>query len=82
MTCLEIRGVPLATIQRLNRERTIPLERYQEDGAIDRFGYLESLGDSHGVEFDVVLTLVDVLGPEEDFDGLVTSLEDFVAGGF
>ncbi len=82
MTCLEIRGVPLATVERLNRERTIPLERYQEDGAIDRFGYLESLGDSHGVEFDVVLTLVDVLGPEEDFDGLVTSLEDFAAGAF
>ena len=82
MTCLEIRGVPLATVERLNRERTIPLERYQEDGAIDRFGYLESLADDHGVEFDVVLTLVDVLGPEEDFDGLVTSLEDFAAGAF
>lgn len=82
MTCLEIRGVPLATVERLNRDRTIPLERYQEDGAIDRFGYLESLAHDHGVEFDVVLTLVDVLGPEEDFDGLVTSLEDLTAGAF
>lgn len=82
MTCLEIRGVPLATVERLNCERTIPLERYQEDGAIDRFGYLESLADDHGVEFDVVLTLVDVLGPDEDFDGLVTSLEDFAADAF
>ena len=82
MTCLEIRGVPLATVERLNRDRAIPIERYQVDGAIDRFGYLESLADNHGVEFDVVLTLVDVLGPEEDFDGLVTSLEDFAAGAF
>ena len=82
MTCLEIRGVPLATVERLNRDRTIPLDRYQEDGAIDRFGYLESLADDHGVEFDVILTLVDVLGPEEDFDGLVTSLEDLAAGAF
>ena len=82
MTCLEIRGVPLVTVERLNRDRTIPLERYQDDGAIDRFGYLESLADNHGVEFDVVLTLVDVLGPEEDFDGLVTSLEDLTAGAF
>ena len=82
MTCLEIRGVALATVERLNRDRTIPLERYQEDGAIDRFGYLESLAADHGVEFDVVRTLVDVLGPEEDFDGLVTSLEDFVVGAF
>ena len=82
MTCLEIRGVPLATVERLNRDRAIPIERYQVDGAIDRFGYLESLADDHGVEFDVVLTLVDVLGPEEDFDGLVTSLEDLAAGAF
>jgi hypothetical protein len=82
MTCLEIRGVPRATVERLNRDRTIPLERYQDDGAIDRFGYLESLADDHGVEFDVVLTLVDVLGPEEDFDGLVTSLEDLAACAF
>lgn len=82
MTCLEIRGVPLATIERLNRERTIPLDRYQDDGVIDRFGYLENLAADHGVEFDAVLTLVDVLGPEEDFDGLVTSLEDFAVGGF
>ncbi|KUR75287.1 hypothetical protein [Novosphingobium sp. Fuku2-ISO-50] len=82
MSCLEVRGVPLATIARLNRDRTIPLDRYQDDGAIDRFGYLENLAADHGVEFDVVLTLVDVLGPEEDFDGLVTSLEDLAAGGF
>ena len=82
MPHLEIRGVPLATVERLNRARTIPLDRYREDGAIDRFGYLESLAADHGVEFDTVLTLVDVLGPEEDFDGLVTSLEDFSVGGF
>jgi len=82
MTWLEIRAVPLATVERLNRERTIPLGRYQEDGAIDRFGYLESLAADHGVEFDLVLTLVDVLGAEEDFDGLVTSLEDLAVGAF
>lgn len=79
---LAVRGVPLATIERLNRERTIPLDRYQADGAIDRFGYLEDLAADHGVEFDVVLTLVDVLGPEEDFDGLVASLEDLAIGTF
>jgi hypothetical protein len=74
---LAIRGVPLGLVERLNRERTITLERYQEDGAIDRFGYLETLAQDHGVSFETMLTLVDVLGPEEDFDGLVTSLEDF-----
>ena len=62
MTCLEVRGVPLATIERLNRERTIPLERYQDDGAIDRFGYLECLAADHGVEFDVVGEVGDLAG--------------------
>jgi hypothetical protein len=76
-----IRGVPLVTIERINRERTSPLERYHEDGCIDRFGYLEELAAEHGVEFDVLLTITDVLGPNEDFDGLVCALEDVAAFG-
>ena len=77
---LEVRGIPLATIERLNAERTIPLDRYREDGAIDRFGYLEDLAADHGVGFETILTLTDVLGPDEDFDGLVTTLEDLPSG--
>ncbi len=82
MSRLAIRGVPLATIERLNRERTIPLNRYQADGAIDRFGHLETLAADHGVDFETILTLIDVLGPDEDFDGLVTMLEDLAFGAF
>ena len=82
MSCLAVRGVPLATIERLNAERTIPLTRYQADGAIDRFGYLEDLAADHGVDFATILTLADVLGPDEDFDGLVTTLEDLPSGAF
>lgn len=82
MSVLAIRGVPLAVVERLNRACTIPLERYQVDGAIDRFGYLENLAADHGVDFKTVLTIVDVLGSEEDFDGLVTTLEDLPVGGF
>jgi hypothetical protein len=78
MVNVATRTVPLKTILRLNAERTIPLDRYEEEGAFDRFGYLEGLADQNDVEFDVVLTLVDVLGPEEDFDGLVTTLEDML----
>ena len=77
MSQLTIRGISLATIERLNRDRVISLDRYQADGAIDRFGYLENLAADHGVTFETILTLVDVLGPDEDFDGLVTTLEDF-----
>lgn len=79
-TRLAIRGIPLATIERLNAERTIPLDRYRADGAIDRFGYLEDLAADHGVDFETILTLTDVLGPDEDFDGLVTTLEDLPSG--
>jgi len=82
MSRLAIRGVSLASIERLNRERAIPLDRYQADGAIDRFGYLENLAADHGVDFEAILTLTDVLGPDEDFDGLVTTLEDLALGGF
>jgi hypothetical protein len=82
MSRLAIRGVPLATIERLNRERSIPLDRYQDDGAIDRFGYLENLAADHGVDFETIITLIDVLGPDEDFDGLVTTLEDLALGAF
>ena len=77
MPQLAIRGISLATIERLNRHRVIPLDRYNADGAIDRFGYLENLAADHGVTFETILTLVDVLGPDEDFDGLVTTLEDY-----
>jgi hypothetical protein len=77
MSSLAVRGIPLATIERLNRDRAIPPDRYHAEGAIDRFGYLEMLAQDYGVSFETILTLTDVLGAEEDFDGLVTSLEDF-----
>ena len=77
MPQLAIRGISIGLIERLNRDRVIPLERYQADGTIDRLGYLENLAADHGVTFETILTLVDVLGPDEDFDGLVTTLEDF-----
>ena len=66
---------------RINAERTIPLARYQEDGADSRYEYLTDLADNEGVPVDVVLTLIDVLGPEEDFDGLVSMIEDYSAIG-
>lgn len=63
-------------IDELNAERTIPLEVYHEHGADSRFEYLQGLADNACVDFDVVLTLLTVLPPDEDFDGLVTSIED------
>ena len=47
---------------------------YEENGFKDRKAYLESLFEEYGR--DKVLALSSVLGPSEDFDGLVTMLED------
>jgi len=49
---------------------------YQEKGYESREDYLENLSEDYGVCYDTVLLLAELLGEEEDFDGLVTSLED------
>ena len=48
--------------------------RYQENGFENRYEYLESLREQYGA--DKVNALLTVLPPSEDFDGLVTELED------
>lgn len=48
--------------------------RYQENGYKNRYEYLESLREQYGEE--KVNTLLTVLPPSEDFDGLVTELQD------
>lgn len=65
-----------ATIDRINRARTIDLERYEEDGADNRFQYLEGLAENLGVPLEPLIELAELLGPNEDFDGLVTMAED------
>ena len=54
------------------------LENYLEYGVESRAEYLALLADEYDVDLDTVHALADVLGPMEDFDGLVTSLEDMV----
>ena len=54
------------------------MNAYTNNGFTDRADYLKSLCD----EYDpmMVRMLADLLGPDEDFDGLVTSLEDYAEG--
>jgi hypothetical protein len=47
---------------------------YQENGYASREEYLESLREDYG---SVVDTLTSVLPASEDFDGLLTALEDY-----
>ena len=51
------------------------LNEYQLNGFANRKEYLESLCEEY--PRDIVYTLACVLGSSEDFDGLVTSLEDY-----
>ena len=52
------------------------IELYLEYGAESRAEYLAMLSEDFDVDLDTVHALADVLGPMEDFDGRVTSLED------
>jgi hypothetical protein len=49
---------------------------YQENGFKNRGEYLENLALEMGINQMTVFALADMLGPNEDFDGLVTELED------
>ena len=51
--------------------------KYQElYGCKDRQEYFEMLADEYGVDVETVEALADALGSNEDFDGLVSALED------
>lgn len=51
--------------------------RYTELGYKNRREYLQSLSEEYGVHIGAVLALADILGAEEDFDGLISELEDY-----
>ena len=50
---------------------------YTEHGYKNRKDYLRQLADENGADIKSVFVLADMLGPEEDFDGLVTSIKDW-----
>ena len=49
---------------------------YQENGYANRLAYLKSLAVNYSVKLNIVFMYAEMLGPEEDFDALVTTLED------
>jgi hypothetical protein len=51
--------------------------RYTANGYKNRDDYLSSLADDRGIDSMAVRMIADMLGPSEDFDGLVSELEDF-----
>ena len=51
-------------------------EIYKRKGYANRAEYLRGLAEENGVDLDIVLAISDMLGPYEDFDGLVSMVED------
>jgi len=49
---------------------------YQKHGYKDRRDYLQDLAFEYSVDEHIIFTLAEVLGPSEDFDGLICALED------
>lgn len=54
-----------------------PESIYRRNGYASRLDYLKSLASDYGVSLKVVMQFSDALGMEEDFDALVTAVEDY-----
>lgn len=52
------------------------MNRYNELGFESRGEYLTELALENGLDLGVVHALADLLGPGEDFDGLVVACQD------
>jgi len=56
---------------------------YIENGYQSRKDYLISLSEDFGLDKSIVFSIASMLGSEEDFDRLVSMLEDYeYLGGF
>jgi hypothetical protein len=54
-----------------------PVSIWTDNGYTSRRDYLNTLAEEHGIARATVYNLASLLGPDEDFDGLVTTLEDY-----
>jgi len=50
---------------------------YIDNGFKNRKHYLNSLAEDFEIDRKTVYMMADLLGESEDFDGLITSLEDY-----
>lgn len=55
---------------------------YEENGFTSRKEYLESLAEDYDMDYEDVEMLATTLGATEDFDGLLTALEDYCEGWY
>lgn len=50
---------------------------YTENGYKNRRDYLRCMAEDYGAPLETVHAIAQMLGPDEDFDGLIVSLEDW-----
>jgi hypothetical protein len=50
---------------------------YIEHGYKSRIDYLKSLAENYDMDVQQVIAIANLLGPSEDFDGLVAAIEDW-----
>jgi hypothetical protein len=55
---------------------------YTDEGYTSRKNYINNLADDMGVDREQAYMLAGLLGSSEDFDGLVTALEDISEGQY
>ena len=67
--------------KKLKKDESLKESIYTDMGFSDRKEYLNSLADDYEVDIQTVYDLASVLGPDEDFDALVTELEDLMYNG-
>ena len=58
------------------------MDIYKENGYENRDQYLETLSFDYGVDIDVVNSLSSMLGSNEDFDGLISAIDDYINMGY
>lgn len=64
----------LSNLQSTTEEQRMCI--YADNGYNSREDYLESLADEAGEDSWKVYVAAELLGPNEDFDGLITTLQD------
>lgn len=50
---------------------------YQENGYTDRLDYLKNVAMENDVPLNVVVSVAELMGPYEDFDGLISAVKDY-----
>ncbi len=50
---------------------------YQDNGYTSRLDYLKSVAEQYHVPLNKVITVAEQLGADEDFDGLISLIEEY-----